>query len=96
MPAYVIALLVIKDREGYNEYRAGVHEILTKYNGEILVSNEDFEVIEGEWPYTKTVVIRFPSVEEAKRWYKAPEYQEVAQHRFRSTKTNLILIEGRL
>jgi len=96
MPAYVIALLVIKDREGYNEYRAGVHEILAKYNGEILVSNEDFEVIEGEWPYTKTVVIRFPSVEEAKRWYKAPEYQEVTQYRFRSTKTNLILIEGRL
>ena len=96
MPAYVIALEVINDREEFNKYRAGVHDILTKYNGEIIVSNENFDVIEGEWPYTKTVVIRFPSVEEAKRWYEAPEYQEVAQHRFRSTKTNLIVIEGRL
>ena len=57
MPAYVIAVLVIKDREEYNKYRAGVHDILLKYNGEIVVSNESFEVIEGEWPYTKTIEI---------------------------------------
>jgi uncharacterized protein (DUF1330 family) len=95
MPAYVIALEVIEDRKEFDKYRAGVHDILNKYNGEIIVSNENFEVIEGEWPYTKTVVIRFPSVEDAKRWYEAPEYQHVAQHRFRSTKTNLIIIEGR-
>jgi hypothetical protein len=57
MPAYVVALLVIKDREGYNKYRAGVHDILDAYNGAIMVNNEDFEVIEGEWPYTKTDLI---------------------------------------
>ncbi len=96
MPAYIIAQLVINDREEYNEYRSGVHDILDKYKGEIIVSNEEVEIIEGEWPYTKTVVIRFPSMEAAKRWYESPEYQEVVQHRFRAAETNLIFIEGRV
>ncbi len=95
MPAYIIALINVNDREEYNQYRAGVHDILNKYKGEIIVSNENIEIIEGEWPYTKTVVVRFPSTEEAKRWYESPEYQEIAQHRFNATTTNLILIEGR-
>lgn len=95
MPAYIIAQLVINDREEYNKYRSGVHDILDKYKGEIIVSNEEVEIIEGEWPYTKTIVIRFPSVEQAKRWYESPEYQKVVQHRFRGTTTNLILVDGR-
>ena len=96
MSAYLIALLKINDRKEYDEYRAGAHDTIDKHKGEIIVSNENFEVIEGEWPYTKTVVIRFPSMEAAKRWYESPEYQEVVQHRFRAVETNLIFIEGRV
>ena len=95
MPAYIIALEVIKDREEFDKYRADVHNILDKHKGQTIISNEDIEIIEGEWPYTKTVVIRFPSVDEAKRWYESPEYQKVVQHRFRAAKTNLILVEGK-
>jgi uncharacterized protein (DUF1330 family) len=88
-------LEVIHDREEFNKYRSGVHDVLKKHQGEIVVSNEEFEIIEGDWPYTKTVVVRFPSVEQAKRWYESPEYQEVVQHRFKGAKTDLILIDGR-
>ena len=95
MPAYVIALEDINDREEFNKYRAGVGDLLKKYQGETIVSNEDFEVIEGDWPYTKTVVIRFPSIKQAKRWYESPEYQKIVQHRFKAAKTDLILIDGR-
>jgi len=95
MPAYIIALEIIHDRDEFNKYRAGVHDVLKKYQGEIIVSNEDFEVIEGDWPYTKTVVIRFPSIEQAKSWYESTEYKEVVQHRFKAAKTDLILIGGR-
>ena len=95
MPAYIIALEVINDRDEFDKYRAGVHEVLQKYQGEIIVSNEDVDVLEGEWPYTKTVVVRFPSVEQAKRWYNSEEYQEVVQHRFKAAVTNLILVDGK-
>ncbi|HEB30458.1 MAG TPA: DUF1330 domain-containing protein [Spirochaetes bacterium] len=96
MSAYLVALLKINDRKEFDKYRAGVHDTIDKHKGEIIVSNENAEVIEGEWPYTKTVVIRFPSMEAAKRWYESPEYQEVVKHRFRAAETNLIFIEGRL
>ena len=94
MPAYIIALEVINDREEFEKYRKGVRGSLDKYKGQVLVSSEDVEVIEGEWPHTKTVVIRFSSVEEAKRWYESPEYQEAVQHRFRAAVTQLIVVEG--
>ncbi len=96
MSAYLVALLKINDRKEFDKYRAGVHDTIDKHKGEIIVSNENAEVIEGEWPYAKTVVIRFPSMEAAKRWYESPEYQEVVKHRFRAAETNLIFIEGRL
>ena len=96
MPAYIIALEVINDRDEFDKYRAGVHAVLKKYQGEIVVSNEDVEVFEGKWPYTKTVVVRFPSIEQAKQWYNSEEYREVVQHRFRAADTDLILVDGRV
>jgi len=95
MPAYVIVQETIKDRDELQKYRDGVHDILSSYDGEVIVSSENPEVLEGEWPCTKTVVVRFPSVMEAKRWYKSPEYQELLQYRFRAADCNLILVEGR-
>jgi uncharacterized protein (DUF1330 family) len=53
------------------------------------------EVREGKWPYTKTVVIRFPSVEHAKRWYESPEYQKMVPHRLRAAAADLILVNGK-
>ena len=95
MPAYVIALEVIKDRDEFNKYRALVHDVLDKYEGKTVVSSEDAEVREGKWKYTKTVVIRFPSMGHAKRWYESPEYQKILPIRLRAAATDLILVDGK-
>lgn len=94
MAIYLIGQLEIHDREEYAKYEAGFFEIFSKYQGEFLVVNEESEVLEGAWPHTRTVVIRFPSLEEAKRWWDSPEYQSLAQHRRRSSKGNIVLVEG--
>jgi uncharacterized protein (DUF1330 family) len=95
MPAYMIALEVIHNREEFDTYRSLVHDVLDAYEAEVIVSNEDVEVLEGDWPYTKSVVIRFPSVEQAKAWYDSPEYQKIVGYRHRAATTDLILVEGR-
>ena len=95
MPAYAIALEVIGDRDEFDKYRSLVHGVLDKYEGKIVVSSENVEVLEGEWPYTKTVVIRFPSMEHAKRWYESSEYREILPHRLRAASTDLILVDGK-
>lgn len=94
MSTYLIGQLSIHGREEYQKYGAGFSGIFSKYKGEILVVDEDVDVIEGEWPYTRTVVIRFEDEDEARNWYNSPEYQELAQHRFRSSKANIIFAKG--
>ena len=64
-----------------------------RHRGELLVVSEDPTVVEGEWPYTRTVLIRFPSAEAARAWYESPEYQDIAQHRFRGAKTNAVVVD---
>ena len=94
MAVYLIGQLEIRDREEYGKYEAGFLEIFAKYEGEFLAVNEEPEILEGEWPYTRTVMIRFPSLEEARRWWSSSEYQSLAQHRRRASKGNIVLVAG--
>jgi len=47
-------------------------------------------VIEGEWPFTRAVLLRFPDEEEARRWYQSPEYQALSQHRWNASTGTVI------
>jgi uncharacterized protein (DUF1330 family) len=94
MPVYIVALIEIEDREEYSRYEAGFLDTFSKYKGEILAVDESPTAIEGQWPATRSVILRFPSEEEAQRWYSSAEYQALAQHRFRASKGNIALIHG--
>jgi uncharacterized protein (DUF1330 family) len=50
--------------------------------------------VEGEWPYDRTILLRFPSREEALRWSGSPEYREIASHRMNGTRSNVVILEG--
>jgi uncharacterized protein (DUF1330 family) len=93
MAVYIIAQIGIHDRAEYEKYSDGFLDVFVKYQGELLVVSEDPVVVEGEWPYTRTVVIRFPSADEARRWYESPEYQAIAQHRYRAATANAVIVE---
>ena len=60
MPVYVVAQITITDRTRYDAYQAGFPEVFAKYRGELLAVDESPRVVEGEWPYTRTVLIKFP------------------------------------
>ena len=94
MSAYVIATIVIHDAVEYKNYIKGFRAMFGGYKGEVLVVEEAPQVLEGEWPFTRTAVIRFEDEAEAQRWYHSPEYQAAAKHRFGSATTNLIIANG--
>jgi uncharacterized protein (DUF1330 family) len=94
MPAYVVAQIAITDRARYEAYQAGFLEVFAKYRGELLAVDESPRVVEGQWPYTRTVLIKFPDADEAERWYSSPEYQEIAKHRHAGSRTNAVLVTG--
>jgi uncharacterized protein (DUF1330 family) len=48
-----------------------------------------------EGPATEgTVILEFPSAEEAKAWYDGPLYREVREHRFKGAVYRVTLVEG--
>src|SRR5262249_1588517 len=50
--------------------------------------------LEGQWHPKRLVVLEFPSVEQAKRWYDSEEYRPLKAMRFKASKSNLVLVEG--
>ena len=94
MSYYLVARISITDRDTYSRYEAGFMEIFARYNGQLLAVDEDVTVLEGEWPATRTVLIQFPSEEEALAWYQSSEYQELAKHRFAASDADIALFKG--
>jgi uncharacterized protein (DUF1330 family) len=92
---YFIAQIRIHDQAGYQHYLDGFDDIFAKYDGEVVVVDDSPIVLEGEWPYTRMVVIRFTGEDEARRWYNSPEYRELARHRFDASAADIVLAKGR-
>jgi len=93
MSCYIIAQIKINDRDEYRIYEEGFDEIFEKYKGIVVAMDEDPVILEGEWPYTRTVLIRFPNEEEARRWFESPEYQKLAENRRKASTGNIVLIK---
>ena len=91
---YVIGQVEVRDSEAYEEYIAQAPATIARYGGEYLVRGGASEVLEGGWARTRTVVLRFPSVEDAKRWHASPEYAEPKALRNRVALTDMVVIEG--
>lgn len=94
MPAYFIASIQIEDRERYATYEAGFLEVFARYGGELVAVSDEPTVVEGGWPYTRSVLLRFENAKQARRWYDSADYQALAEHRKAASTGSLILVEG--
>ena len=94
MKHYIVAQIEIIDREQYGNYESGFMQIFANYKGKMLAVDEQPKLLEGSWPCTRTVLIEFPSKEDALDWYQSEEYQTLAKHRFASSNANITMISG--
>jgi uncharacterized protein (DUF1330 family) len=94
MPAYFIVDIDVTDPTVFEEYRKAVPATVEKYGGKFLVRGGGTEVVEGSWRPKRVVVTEFPSLEQAKRWYDSEEYRALKARRLRTSKGNVILVEG--
>jgi uncharacterized protein (DUF1330 family) len=95
MPVYLVAQLNIQDRATYAKYGSAFMDVLSPFGGKLLSVEEAPQVIEGAWGYARTVLLEFPSEEQAHAWYGSADYQAIAQHRRAASSANLVLIRGR-
>ena len=94
MSAHPIAQIQIHERERVAAYTSGFMDIFAKYNGKLLAVDEAPQALEGEWAFTRTVLLRFPSKDDADSWYHSDEYQELAQHRYAASEANIVMVKG--
>ena len=93
MAAYFVALGRIHDQERFAKYREGVMLTLEAHHGKVLAAEDPAEVVEGDPPYPRVVLLKFPSKEAARNWHESAEYQAVAMHRHASADSMLYLVD---
>jgi len=94
MAVYIINNMTIHDREAYETYLRAFMGVFRKFNGEVLAAQDAPVPSEGTWPYDRTILLSFPSREDALRWSGSSEYQEIARHRLKGTTSNVVILDG--
>ena len=94
MAAYMIANLDVRDAKAFEEYRKRVEPIIARFGGRYIVRGGTMRVLEGDLPLKRVVLLEFPSVEAAQRFYDSPEYRPVMQIRLDSTKSDVVIVDG--
>ena len=85
MAAYLIANVDVKDAAAFEEYRKQVPATIAKHGGRYLVRGGRVE---------RLVVLEFPSIEQARRWYDSEEYRGPKALRMTCTVTDAVFVEG--
>jgi uncharacterized protein (DUF1330 family) len=94
MSVYAIALIRIGDREKYAIYERRFMEVFVQFGGDVLSVEDSPRVLEGEWPCTRTVLLRFPSEAALKCWYDSEAYQTIARDRMEASSADIAIISG--
>lgn len=94
MVAYVILDVDVKDAKAFEAYKQPTAASIAQYGGRFIVRTSEYDVLEGNWRPTRLVVLEFPRIEAAKRWYESEEYRKLKPIRLQHAVTNMILVDG--
>lgn len=94
MTAYVVFTRdEIVDPAEFDKYVADVDASFEGHEMNLLADYGTFETLEGE-EIDGAVILAFPDMDAARAWYRSPEYQKTAQHRFKGARYRGFIVEG--
>ena len=73
--AFVVGQMTVKQPEKWAQYRSQVLATLLPFGGELVFRGEQVQSFSGFNPHPDIVVIRFPSLADAKDWHASVAYQ---------------------
>ena len=94
MAAYVIGEIEVTDPAVYEEYRKRVPAVIAQYGGRYLVRGGKVEPLEGGWTPKRLVALEFPTMEQARKWYRSPEYAPLIELHQKAARGRLVMVEG--
>ncbi len=92
--AYIIASVTVTDPVQYEEYKRWSSAAMQAHGAEICVRGGAVEVMEGDWNPGRTVVLKFPSADAARAFYRSPEYARARAAREGAAIMRLVMVEG--
>lgn len=92
--AYVVCDITVTDPAAYEEYRKLSGPAAEAYGGRFLVRGGQTELLEGDWSPQRFVLLEFPDVETARRWYDSPEYRAARAARAGAATVSFLLAPG--
>ena len=93
MKAYVIYEGEILDPQRYEDYREAAAPNIASAGGRYVVRGGNPEVLEGEPPTKRTVILEFPSRQAALDWYHSDAYQEIRALREDSARATIYVVD---
>jgi uncharacterized protein (DUF1330 family) len=90
----MIFTVSVRDHEGIAAYSQQAAPSLAGRSARVLAIDEQPEVLEGEWPRNRTILLEFDSVDEARDWYRSPEYQAAVPLRQAAADANVVIVAG--
>jgi uncharacterized protein (DUF1330 family) len=92
--AYVIYQGEVTDPARYEEYKTEAAASIVAAGGRYLVRGGEVEVLEGDPPAGRTVVLEFPTMQAAIDWYRSEEYTAIRQLREGAARARLYAVQG--
>ena len=94
MPAYLIVRANVTDMEQYQQYMKLTPAIVEKYGGAFVIRGGEKVVLEGPDAPERIVLLKFDSIDAARRMYESDEYQAAIKVRQGAADASFIVMEG--
>ena len=94
MAAYVIYQGEVLDPERYEEYKVQAAASIAAAGGRYVVRGGEFEVLEGDAPAGRTVVLEFPTRAAAVEWYRGEQYSAAREIREGAARAHMYVVDG--
>ena len=94
MPAYLIADIEVTDPARYEEYKRLAAASVAEFGGAYVVRGGAAETLEGDWVPARVVVLRFPSLEQARAWWDSDRYAPAKALRHAAATSRMFFVEG--
>jgi uncharacterized protein (DUF1330 family) len=78
----------VLDPDGLARYARRIKKVVERYGGRHISIGGTVEAVEGDQHLRYPVLIEFPDLEAAHRWYDAPDYKELKALRHASVRCN--------
>ncbi|HMC16928.1 MAG TPA: DUF1330 domain-containing protein [Albitalea sp.] len=92
--AYIISHIQVTNPTQYEHYKRLSSLAMQAHGAEVCVRGGAVQVLEGDWHPERVVVLKFPSITQARAFYDSAEYGRAKEARAGAAIMRMIVVEG--